>query len=135
MCVNKKIDVLYGIFSVLSVITLLLLFRLWFGRNEMINFFLIPIIFGLPSIITINRRKRRLQKIGKLLQILNVSTSEIRELANLNQYEFWDCKRDKSYLKPNNLYLLEEALEVKYIQKFGKIFSLKEQSLIEGNGD
>lgn len=76
--------------------------------------------FTIPSLISSRRRKKQIKKIECLSQILGISINEIISIAGVGRYDLVDWKWDKWYVSQTKMYLLEDELEKRYVEKYGK---------------
>lgn len=123
--VNEKLDLLYTLIWILLVIILLLLIKLMDFHYELLRSIVFCLTFAVPNLISSRRRRNQIKKIDCLRQILGISINEIRSIAGIGRYDLVDWKWDQAYISPKKMYLLEDALETKYIERFGKTFELK----------
>lgn len=75
-----------------------------------------------PSVL---RQRKMRQKIAALCKVLPVSIEEVRAMGKLGRYDLLDWNWSKAFISVEQLYLLEEALEEKYVATFGTPFVLE----------
>lgn len=129
--VNEKLDLLYSVIWILVVIILVLFSKLMdFRYTGWLRTCNITIMIIVPNLITSLRRKKQVKKIECLRQILGISIDEIRRIAGIKQYDLVDWKWDRAYIPQKKMYLLEDALEKKYIQEYGHPFEFESSASI-----
>ncbi len=122
---NERIDFLCLISWFLIVIILWFLNK-WMGfPHEFVRMFLFFLTFLVPSLYLNQRRKKQIKKVECLRKILGLTLNEVRSIAGIGHYDLVDWDWKKSYVSLRQLYLLEDELEKRFMEKYGKPFELE----------
>ncbi|MBO0449173.1 hypothetical protein JZO76_06435 [Enterococcus sp. MJM12] len=125
MLINEKFDFLYTLIWILIWIILLLLFKIFDLHSRILSIGMLIPVTVIPNLITSLRRKNQIKKIECLRVILNVPIEEIRMIAGIGRYDLVDWTWKQSCIPQKKMYLLEDTLEKKYIERYGKAFELE----------
>jgi c-di-AMP phosphodiesterase-like protein len=127
MVANEKIDSLVSINFLLLGLVILFVCRVYNFYNGWISFLGFIVVISSINGSMAFRRKKQIQKIDELRTKLNLSLEEIRDMAEVGEYDLvnWDWKN--SFISPRKFYLLEDVLEKMYLINFGEEFEMKEE--------
>jgi cytochrome c biogenesis protein CcdA len=113
----------YAVALLLISILLLVLGRTFGDQVRQIGAFL----FFVTIIITFNiytrvQRKQAFQRIEGLRKALDLPIAEARQLAGIGRYDLIDWQWEQAVITPKQLSTLTTALELRYVQQYGKPF-------------
>ncbi len=119
---NEKLDLFYTIGWLLFTFIILLAMKFIPLENEWLSSLFFIFALTVPSLIRNRRRNKQIKKIDAIRKELNLSLEAIRALGNIGQYDLIDWQWKKAHVSQKKLYQLEDVLEKKYVQAFGKGF-------------
>lgn len=123
---KKKVIVIYSVICLICFVTAILL-----KSNGLPHFVACPFV---PFVVFISyqyfMRKALITKIEKLRVELNLSIEDVRNLANMGEYDLinWDFKH--AYITNQQLNRLEDELDRLYYQEKGRQSSFKKYPLL-----
>lgn len=120
--INEKIDLLYSVIWILSVIILLLLNKLMDFHYELLRTLIFCLAFAIFSLISSRRRKKQIKKIEYLSRALGLSIDEVRSIAGIGRYDLVDWKWNQVNISQTKMYFLENELEKRYVERYSKVF-------------
>ncbi len=122
--VNEKIDLLYTCISILCMVIIMLLAKIFHIKQVFpVSTVVYTLLLFTPDIF---RRRKQFRQIKIMIDVMDVSMGELRDFLGVSKYDLIAWEKGKIHLTPAKFYELEDYLQKKYFLQFKKEFNEKE---------